>query len=416
MGRRPEIDAVRGLMLVWMVATHLPTFLPTYTNQPFGFVSASEGFIFLSALFTGRIYFRLAERDGYPAMRHKILLRTLRLYGYHALLLAFAFLVAVPIASRGDRPQLHNLLDYYFAVGPTQAVSEAFLLIYRPPLLDILPMYILFLLFTPLLLTIARRAGWNAILAGSTTIWFLAHLGVREAEHDFVNRVLRVPIPLNEMGSFDFWAWQFLWILGLWFGVRWAQGNLPVETWARRALIPAVIVAAVLLPLRYAVGRGVELGAFEPLFDKWHFGVVRLINFAAVAVLLIRFQSVLKPLAVRPLVQLGQASLQVFCVHLLFTFAGLTLLGNAAMLSAWKQILLLVATLGAMLLTAKIFSKSESKVETKNEPAGKPRFAGEPQLASTPTNPGSGGIDSPALQFEAKLTSGHNGPPNITFR
>ena len=83
MGRRLEIDAVRGLMLVWMVLTHLPTFLPTYTNQPFGFVSASEGFIFLSALFTGRIYFRLAERDGYPAMRAKLLLRTLRLYGYH---------------------------------------------------------------------------------------------------------------------------------------------------------------------------------------------------------------------------------------------------------------------------------------------------------------------------------------------
>ena len=65
MGRRLEIDAVRGLMLVWMVLTHLPTALPNYTNQPFGFVSASEGFIFLSALFTGRIYFRLVERDGY---------------------------------------------------------------------------------------------------------------------------------------------------------------------------------------------------------------------------------------------------------------------------------------------------------------------------------------------------------------
>ena len=379
MGRRPEIDAVRGLMLVWMVATHLPTFLPTYTNQPFGFVSASEGFIFLSALFTGRIYFRLAEHDGYPAMRRKMLLRTLRLYGYHALLLAFAFLVAVPIASRGNRPQLHNLLNYYFAVGPKQAIPEAFLLIYRPPLLDILPMYILFLLITPLVLTITRRVGWSAILAGSTTTWFLAHLGVREVEHYFVNSVLRVPIPINEMGSFDFWAWQFLWILGLWFGVRWAQGNLPVEKWARRALIPAAIVAAVLLPFRYAVGRGIELGSFEPLFDKWHFGVVRLINFAAVAALLIRFQSVLKPLAVRPLVMLGQASLQVFCVHLLFTFAGLTLLGNAAMLSAWKQLVLLAATLGAMLLTAKMFSKSEAKAERKGESTSE-----EPQMASTP--------------------------------
>src|SRR5438270_3523706 len=140
MGRRLEIDAVRGLMLVWMVATHLPTFLPTYTNQPFGFVSASEGFIFLSALFTGQIYFRLAQRQGYPAMRHKILLRTLRLYGYHALLLAFAFFVAVPIAARGDRPHLHYLLDYYFMAGAKHANVNSALLIYRPPLVDILPM------------------------------------------------------------------------------------------------------------------------------------------------------------------------------------------------------------------------------------------------------------------------------------
>jgi hypothetical protein len=383
MGRRLEIDAVRGLMLVWMVLTHLPTFLPTYTNQPFGFVSASEGFIFLSALFTGRIYFRLAQREGYPAMQRKMLLRTLRLYGYHALLLAFAFFVAVPIAARGNRPQLHNLLDYYFAVGPKQAISEAFLLIYRPPLLDILPMYILFLLFTPIALTISRRMGWSSILSASATLWFLAHLGVRQAEHAFVNHVLRVPIPLNEMGSFDLWAWQFLWILGLWFGVRWAQGNLPVEIWARRVLIPAALITAVLLPFRYAVGRGVELGAFEPMFDKWHFGVIRLINFAAVAALLIRFQSILKPLAVRPLVLLGQASLQVFCVHLLFTFAGLTLLGNATMLSAWQQIALLAASLGAMLLTAKIFSKSEAKVEKKGDSAPGPEPAGTPQLETT---------------------------------
>jgi hypothetical protein len=368
MGRRLEIDAVRGLMLVWMALTHLPTFLPNYTNQPFGFVSASEGFIFLSALFTGRIYLRLAERNGYGVMRQKLFLRTLRLYAYHALLLAFAFLIAVPIAARGNRPQLHNLLDYYFTAGPKHAIPDAFLLIYRPPLLDILPMYILFLLVTPLALTLTRRIGWAPLLAGSATIWFLAHLGVREAEHGFVNDVLRVHIPMNEMGSFDLWGWQFLWILGLWFGVRWAQGNLPVEEWARHAVIPAAIVFAVLLPLRYAVGRGIELGALEPMFDKWHFGVIRLLNFAAVAALLIRFQPILKPLAVRPLVLLGQSSLQVFCVHLLFTFAGLTLLGNANMLSAWQQTILLVTTLAGMLLTAKLFSKAEAKIERKGEP------------------------------------------------
>ena len=156
MGRRLELDAVRGLMLVWITLTHLPTVVSTYINQPFGFISAAEGFIFLSALFTGRIYYRMARHDGYRAMTHKLWARTVRLYGYHALLLAFAFLVAVPIASRGNRPGLHNLLDFYFMAGAKQAVTEAALLIYRPPLLDILPMYIIFLAFTSVALLLSR--------------------------------------------------------------------------------------------------------------------------------------------------------------------------------------------------------------------------------------------------------------------
>src|ERR1700732_4851331 len=121
---------MRGLMLVWIALTHLPTAASAWVNQPFGFVGAAEGFIFLSALFTGRIYFRIAEYDGYRTMTRKLWTRTLRLYSYHAFLLAFAFLVAVPIASHGDRPGLHNLLDFYFTAGATQGDTGAALLIY----------------------------------------------------------------------------------------------------------------------------------------------------------------------------------------------------------------------------------------------------------------------------------------------
>jgi hypothetical protein len=77
------------------------------------------------------------------------------------------------------------------------------------------------------------------------------------------------------------------------------------------------------------IGRIRQLGVFEVSFDKWHLGLVRIINFAAITVLLIRFQSVVKPLATRPLVMMGQASLQVFCAHLLFCFAGLVIMGDA---------------------------------------------------------------------------------------
>ena len=48
--RKPELDALRGLFLVWMTLTHLPTRASDLVNQPFGFVSSAEGFVFLSAL------------------------------------------------------------------------------------------------------------------------------------------------------------------------------------------------------------------------------------------------------------------------------------------------------------------------------------------------------------------------------
>jgi hypothetical protein len=360
MERRIELDAARGLMLVWMTLTHLPTMISTYSNQPFGFVSGAEGFIFLSALFTGRIYFLLAERESYRVMAGQLWMRTVRLYVYHVMLLGFAFLVVAHLAAGGTRPALHNLLDFYFA-APQQALIDGALLIYRPPLLDILPMYITFLVLTPVILTIARKTGWKLILTGGFMIWLSAQFGLRQTLYDFGTRALGLTIPLSATGSFDLFAWQFMWMIGLYCGVRWAKDELPVEEWAKRMLIPAMFIVPALFAMRYAVGRGLELGILEVSFDKWHLGIVRIVDFAAVAALLIRFQSVVKPLAIRPLVLMGQASLQVFCAHLLFCFLGLAILGDAPVVNGWHEAALVTATLLGMFLTAKAFSRKDSK-------------------------------------------------------
>src|SRR6266478_4113676 len=198
MRRLYELDALRGLMLVWITFTHLPTVLSAYLNQPLGFVSASEGFVFLSALFTGRIYFHEAERNGYGAMHRKLSMRTLRLYLYHALLLGFVFLVAAPIAASGTHPGLHNLLDFYFNAGLRRAAVDGALLIYRPPLLDILPMYIIFLALTPMALSATRKLGWKFMLAGGFTLWVLAQLGLRQISWQLMNRYFGLRVPLNE--------------------------------------------------------------------------------------------------------------------------------------------------------------------------------------------------------------------------
>jgi hypothetical protein len=303
-------------------------------------------------------------------MNRKFFARTLRLYGYHVLLLLFAFLVAARIAMRGNTPGLYNLLHFYFSAGAARAIVDSLLLIYRPPLLDIIPLYIIFLVLSPFVLLLATRTrvGWRFILAGSFTLWLLAQFGLRQASYSFIARHFGLQIPLSEMGAFNLWAWQFMWIIGMWCGVRWAKNDLPVEKWAARAWRPALVVALAFLAVRYAEIRGLNLGSSAVLFDKWHLGVVRLIDFTAVAALLIRFQSVLRPLAVRPLVLLGQSSLHVFCTHFLFCFAGLAMMREADYVVGWQQFALIAVTFAALLGVARISAKRETSAPAKRAP------------------------------------------------
>jgi hypothetical protein len=368
MKREIEIDAARGFMLVWMTLTHLPTAITPWANQPFGYISSSEGFIFLSALFTGRIYYRLLARGGLRKMSAKLLLRTLRLYGYHVLLLFFAFVIVARYAIGGHSQGLYNLLDFYFAAGPARAILDALLLIYRPPLLDIIPLYIIFLLLSPVVIVAATRIGWKFILCGSFVLWLSAQFGLREASYALLARYAGLRIPLNEMGAFNLWAWQLVWVLGMWCGVRWARNELPAEKWASRTWLPAALVVTTLLALRYVQQfSGLDLGRCAFLFDKWHLGMARLIDFAAVAMLLIRFRSIVKPLAIRPLVLLGQSSLQVFCTHFVFCFLGIGMMGDAERILGWRQVALIAGTFAALLLVAKIHARPELSARTGNE-------------------------------------------------
>jgi hypothetical protein len=77
--RRPEIDALRGIFLVWMTLTHLPTHFSDLVNEPFGFVSSAEGFVFLSALLVARLHIRQAAVAA-AALRTKLWKPALRLY------------------------------------------------------------------------------------------------------------------------------------------------------------------------------------------------------------------------------------------------------------------------------------------------------------------------------------------------
>ena len=351
--RRPELDALRGLFLIWMTLTHLPTRFSDFVNQPIGFVSSAEGFVFLSALLVGRIYIRELMQDE-AGVHLKLWKRSLKIYAYHLLMLTFAFTIAATFAVHAHRAALTNLFNFYLA-HPFVAIIGSILLLYCPPLLDILPMYVTFLFFSPLILSVSVRNGWRRILAASGLVWLLAQFGVRDLVHNLVVRVTHLPIPLQETGAFNLFAWQAVWIAGLWLGAKSATGEVPLKKIPGWAVAASCAVCLFFIGIRHGwLGPHLTQQALGLQLDKWQIGPLRalnLITFTVVGYWLRKY--VVKVVSREPFLTLGKASLQVFCAHIFFVFVGLALLyGEVEQLHGVTAIALLTVTFLALILVA----------------------------------------------------------------
>jgi hypothetical protein len=335
MQRQTELDWLRGLMLVLMTITHLPTWFSTHVGQPFGFVSAAEGFVFLSAFLVGCVYSHTARIRGYPAMRRALWGRALKVYGAHVALLLFLFWLLVPIAVSRDAHAITDLAAFYIQ-HPHVALASGLLLAYNPPLLDILPMYVLFLAISPLVLGHASRRGWGVLLSVSAVLWLFAQHGGWRHVYESVAALVGWPVPYGQTGAFSFAAWQLLWLVGLRAGAMREVAALDPPSddkpWSGPLIWTAVGIAALFFVLRHITGQipfGGD-GALNALFDKWHLGPLRLLNFAVLAIIAVHGRRVLVRWARRsPLATLGRASLTVFSVHLLLCLAALTIVGDA---------------------------------------------------------------------------------------
>jgi hypothetical protein len=220
-----------------------------------------------------------------------------------------------------------NLLSFYLA-HPFVAIAGSVLLLYCPPLLDILPMYVTFLFFTPIVLSAATKLGWRWILAASCTVWLLAQFGVRDLVHNWIVHITHLPIPLQESGAFNLFAWQAIWTVGMWLGARSAVGSTPLDK------IPGWVAAVSGAVCVFFIG--VRFGWFGPYLtpqtlsvnlDKWQIGPLRVLNLIAFTIFAYWMRRhVLRVIAIEPFLTLGKASLHVFCAHIVFVFAGLTML------------------------------------------------------------------------------------------
>lgn len=358
MPRNPAIDVLRGALLLLMTMTHLPTVWSSAVGEPLGFISAAEGFVFLSACMAGKIFIEHWERDGVGAASRWIFSRALRLYIVHLLMLILAFTLVAWIATRFNRPAARNLLDFYLQ-SPQKAIVGGATLMYRPPLLDILPMYVMFFLGTPVVMRAALRWSWGRVLGVSMVVWVAAQFGLRGGIHALLESMTGWDLPLNASGSFDLYAWQLLWVLGLWFGAIGFGKTRQVIASSGGILNIALALSCAMLAWRYASGPMGFADVARHLFwvDKWTLSPVRVINFAALLLVVIGFgASISRRLRIPRVEALGQASLWVFVAHIAFVLLSLCLIGvDELPLGGVAGVLLVLAGYLILFLTATIY-------------------------------------------------------------
>jgi hypothetical protein len=282
----------------------------------------------------------------------------LKLYGCQAVLLLFLFTVVAVLGVKIDQPDVKNLMSFYLQ-HPSTGLWSGLLLIYNPPLLDILPMYIVFMLVSPWLLAHGSRHGWRGILLASALLWLLAQFDLSGVLYAGLVALTGLPVPFQETGSFEMFGWQFLWVLGLWLGNT-AQGPRPSpvpERFPRSIVAGAAAWAGICLVWRHGIGQNPFPGvdALEPLFDKWHLGPLRLLNLFALMVLALQYGRRIGARMPRPrfLVALGMTSLPVFCAHLIVVLLALALVGGSATPHPlWLDVMVVAASFSVLSLVA----------------------------------------------------------------
>lgn len=336
MKRLLEIDIFRGLLLLVMVVNHTPNPLRALTTQPLGFVSAAEAFVFVSACLCGLVFSYKYKNSGLAELKRVIRRRLRQIYIAH--LLTLLFCLAIVGQWLGHLTPFYNMIHPYLQ-QPTPAAFSALFLLYQPPLLDILPMYLVFMALTPWAIRAADRVGWSVVLTVSLLLWLAAQFGLKE----YLVNVLTGSWLVVDPGAFNLFSWQLLWVLGVMLGqyLQRHPGRSRFTQLSKPFWMVLIGIALFFFGWRW-IFASLDLGSHAWWLDKWQLGPLRLLNFFALLILalwqapvLCRMLSWLKPLAV-----LGRHMLPVFCLHICFSLLAAGFIELYALSGSWCYLIL----------------------------------------------------------------------------
>ena len=320
--RELRLDLFRGLALWLIFIDHLPQNLLTWlTIRNYGFSDATEIFIFISGYTASFVYGRAMRDAGFVVATARILRRVWQIYVAHVFLFTIFLAEISYVATSFENPlytEEMGILD--FLKEPDVTIVQALLLRFRPVNMDVLPLYIVLMLWLPLILWLMRRSAdltlGLSVLLYAVTWQFDLHFSAYPNGYWFFNP----------------FAWQLLFVFGAWCAQGGAQRMSrllasPITLWASGAyLLFAFFVTLTWYVPQFGHLMPKRLEQWMYPISKTDLDVLRFVHFLALAALTVHFLPKdwpgLKSPWLRPLILCGQHSLEIFCLGVFLAFAG----------------------------------------------------------------------------------------------
>ena len=317
-----RLDLFRGLALWLIFLDHIPSNAVSWvTIRNYGFSDATEIFVFISGYTAAFVYGRAMGEHGFMVAGARILKRAWQIYVAHVFLFAIYLAEIAYVAHHFDNPLYTEEMGVRnFLNSPDVTIIQALLLKFKPVNMDVLPLYIVLLLWFPPALWLLRRAPSTALVASATfyalTWWFGWN------------------IPAFPSGTWVFnpFAWQMLFVFGAWCALGGAQ---RLSRWINSPVV--VTIAAFYLLFAFCIAMTwyfPRLAVFVPKFvndliypiDKTNLDVLRILHFLSLAIVTVWFVprdwAALKSRVFWPAIVCGQHSLETFCLGVFLAFAG----------------------------------------------------------------------------------------------
>lgn len=353
--RIDEIDFWRGVALVVIFINHFQGNVVSYiTPRNYGFSDSAEAFVFISGMSVTLAYRRYFFDKNHIGGISKIFQRASLLYVVHICLT----LTAIILYWAGSN--IMNIPDIIKVDGrgamfssPGEAVIGVVGLTHQLGYFNILPIYIIFMLISPVILISGVRSRW-LMLAGSCFVYLTARY----------QNINAPSWPEEGFWYFNPFTWQLLFTLGVFFGLD----NTNIILKANRLLYYTSMLFTVIAALMVSNFFGLIPGYIETFdgfldWDKTQLGVVRIIDFLALAYLIYasgvtarlrgaKFYSAAE--------MLGRNGLLVFCVASLLSAAG-TIIKEAYALTAIFDFIFVTSGVKILHAVAGAYEAMESK-------------------------------------------------------